>query len=346
MPLPTPHPGETQNDFVARCMKDPATQDITGANADEAQQRRVAACFRQFRAGKAAETEDVEAKALGPATITNAEQGQVEAIVATLGVVDRDADVIPLDAFPTGVKASISAYGHSSLMPGVTGLGSDEPPVGKGAIHIEGDKAVFRGQFFMETARGREAFLTTKAMGGDQEWSFGFRKLQVDPPSEELKAKGARRVLSKLAPMEVSPVTIAGGVGTRTLVTKAAEPETMTAAHAAQMEADASAKQVRELTDARDMGRWRRELGLKGGPATQSVGGSEHPKGDFAYTPGDMASDWKLPIFDEGHVRAALSRWNQTQMPDKGARATARGRLLAAAHRFNIDTAGFEKAYP
>jgi len=69
---------------------------------------------------------------------------------------------------------------------------------------------------------------------------------------------------------------------------------------------------------------------------TQSVGGTPHPASDFAYAPaGSNASDWKLPIFDAEHVRAALARFNQTQLP-----AAARGhvwrRILAAADRFNI----------
>lgn len=241
MPLPMPHMNETRDDFIGRCMKDPATQDITGATADEAQQRRVAACERQFTEGKATAETEFETKALAPATVTNTDQGQVEAIVATLGVVDNDKDVIPIDAFGSGAKVQMSAYGHDSIMLAVGG-GSDEPPVGKGTLFIENDKAVFRGQFFMETQRGREAFLTAKAMGEDQAWSFGYRKLRVDPPTEELKAKGARRILAKLLPLEVSPVTLPGGVGTRTVTTKAAEMGPSEAELAAKAAADIAAQ--------------------------------------------------------------------------------------------------------
>lgn len=69
---------------------------------------------------------------------------------------------------------------------------------------------------------------------------------------------------------------------------------------------------------------------------TQSVDGTPHPASDFAYAPaGSNPSDWKLPIFDEGHVRAALARFNQTQLP-AAARAGVWRRILAAAGRHNI----------
>ena len=100
MPLPTPQAGESRTDFVARCMKDPATQDITGATAEEAQARRVAACERQFDAKDADDMADIETKAFGALEIKDAEQGEVTAVVATLGVVDRDGDVLLPGAFP------------------------------------------------------------------------------------------------------------------------------------------------------------------------------------------------------------------------------------------------------
>ncbi len=218
MPLPKPHAGEARSDFVSRCMADPATKEMQGT-----QEQKVAACESQFDA-KGGEDSDIEAKSLAPPTLQD--QGQVEAIVATLDTVDRDYDVIPRDAFPSGAKVKMSSYDHSSINALRYGPGlPDQPPVGKGAIFIEGDKAIFRGQYFMDTIAGKEAFLTAKAMGAEQEWSFGYRKLQVDRPNSELAAKGAKRVLSKLGPLEVSPVLLAGGVGTRTVAMKSATEE-------------------------------------------------------------------------------------------------------------------------
>src|SRR6266576_2193407 len=77
MPLPKPTAGESRTDFVARCLKDAATQDITGDTVEQAQQRRVAACERQFDA-KSDEGE-LETKAFGMLEIKNAELGEVTA---------------------------------------------------------------------------------------------------------------------------------------------------------------------------------------------------------------------------------------------------------------------------
>lgn len=310
MPLPTPTAGETRPDFMARCLKDQATREMQGTD-----EQRVAACERQFEA-KGGEDSEIEAKSLAPPTL--ADQGQVEAIVATLDTVDRDYDVIPRDAFPSGAKVKMSSYDHSSINALRYGSGfPDQPPVGKGAIFIEGDKAIFRGQYNMETIAGREAFLTAKAMGADQEWSFGYRKLQVDRPSNELAAKGAKRVLSKLGPLEVSPVLLAGGVGTRTVALKSASDE---------------AKETVPLIET--------EVKAK----TASVDGTEHPMEDFAYHPNpDEPSTWKFPIFDASHVRNALARFSQADLPSAD-KAAVLARIHEAATKFNIDVTGEQKA--
>src|SRR5690349_11344336 len=71
---------------------------------------------------------------------------------------------------------------------------------------------------------------------------------------------------------------------------------------------------------------------------TASVDGHEHPASDFAYVPDpEKPSTWKLPIFDASHVRNALARFDQTELPD-GARAHVRERILEAARKFGIDS--------
>lgn len=156
----------------------------------------------------------VEIKSFCAIEIKDAERGEVEAIVATLGVVDKDEDIIRADAIPDGAKVSMSAYGHDAVY--------GNAPVGKGKIHIEGSKAVFKGRVFLSTASGRDTFEVLKEMGSDQEWSFGFRILGAEVPSEAERKMGARRILTKLNAFEVSPVIIGAGVGTRTTGVKAA----------------------------------------------------------------------------------------------------------------------------
>lgn len=66
------------------------------------------------------------------------------------------------------MKVTGSSYSHDTVINFLTGTGlPDAPPVGKGVIRIEGAKAVAYLDYFMETQRGREAFLTVKAMGAD-----------------------------------------------------------------------------------------------------------------------------------------------------------------------------------
>jgi hypothetical protein len=152
------------------------------------------------------------------------DKGEVTAVVATLGVVDRDREVVAPDSIPNGVKVLLSEYGHSAAISKVTGVPiADRPPVGKGAIFIEGDKAVFKGRYFMSTTGGRETFRLIKELGPDQEWSFSYYILQTAAPSPEQKAAGAKRVLLRLKPFEVSPVIVAGGVGTHTVEVKACQ---------------------------------------------------------------------------------------------------------------------------
>jgi class 3 adenylate cyclase len=59
----------------------------------------------------------------------------------------------------------------------------------------------------------------------------------------------------------------------------------------------------------------------------------------FAYV--DRAGKRRLPIHDEGHVRAALARFNQVRFEDDDARAEACKRLLLAARKYGIVPIGF-----
>src|SRR3989442_6390430 len=108
----------------------------------------------------------------------------------------------------------MSAYGHDVVLDGAA-------PVGKGTINVQGDKAVFQGRFFMSTERGREAFHTVKELGPDSDWSFGFpRGVKTVEPTAEWRAKGARRVLAGIQPIEASPGFRGAGIGTGTVMAK------------------------------------------------------------------------------------------------------------------------------
>jgi len=158
---------------------------------------------------------DVELKSFGPFAIKSEDRGEVEAIVATLGVVDKDGDVIlPGAVGPLGARVKLSGYDHDVITKGA-------PPAGKGVITEEGDKLVFRGKFFMSTDHGRNAFHTTKELGEEGEWSFGFPKnVKTAQVTDEWRAKGAKRMIAELKAIEASPVFVGAGWGTQTVAVK------------------------------------------------------------------------------------------------------------------------------
>jgi hypothetical protein len=178
-------------------------------------------------------TDKVETKALECIELKNAEKGEVEAVIATLGVVDHDGDIIREGAIPEGTKVTMSSYNHDTA-PSLFGNGGTLP-VGKGSIRIDGKKAVFDGRMFIDkSARARETFGVLQEMGSQMEWSFGFHVIGVETPSEEERKKGASRILTKLDVFEVSPVLVGAGIGTRTLAAKAADEEAAAAKAAAE----------------------------------------------------------------------------------------------------------------
>jgi HK97 family phage prohead protease len=138
-----------------------------------------------------------------------ADEGLVEAVFATLDVVDKDGDVIVPGAIEDGDAVRISAYNHASW--------AEALPVGRGTVHEQGDEAILAGRFFMDTTGGRETFQVVKEMSDLQEWSFGFDVL--DSATEQRDGEEVN-VLRKMKVYEVAPVLLGAGVNTRTLGTK------------------------------------------------------------------------------------------------------------------------------
>ena len=152
---------------------------------------------------------DHKQKALANLKITDAEKGEVEAVFATLGVVDYDGDVTVKGAF-TEEDVRISAYNHESWKGAL--------PVGKGTIREEGDKAVFKGRFFLDTTSGRDTFGVVKEMGELQEWSYGYDTLEAEPGTKEGQTVN---FIKRQKVHEVSPVILGAGIDTGTVAVKA-----------------------------------------------------------------------------------------------------------------------------
>lgn len=203
---------------------------------------------------------EVASKSIGAMEFTDDAKGEVHAVVYTLGVVDRDGDVLLPETFRGESKVKLSHYGHSSIVAQAKGTGAPvEPPVGKGVVRVNSaNELEFHGKYFMSTSRGRDAYFTAKEMGPEQEWSVTFWRDKGEKPDSEWEAKGARRLWrNPIDPFEVSPVTVAGGLGTRTVGVKAAEDaaaaqsaedadESAAAAEQAKLEAQAAAQKVTE----------------------------------------------------------------------------------------------------
>ncbi len=158
---------------------------------------------------------DLEMKSFGPFEIKDAVKGEVEAVVSSLDTVDHDREVVRASAIKSGSKVKMSFYGHNAVF--------GEAPVGKGTITAENGKGILRGNFFMSTTRGKEAFETVKALGADGEWSIGFHVVKWSQPDDEWKAKGAERMLDEIELFEVSPVLRGASPNTATIGVKELE---------------------------------------------------------------------------------------------------------------------------
>jgi len=141
------------------------------------------------------------------------DSGQVEAVFSIFNSLDSDGDVVMPGAVKSGFK--------NNQVPMVWSHKWDMP-IGKGTINQDNDKAVFKGEFFMDTESGKEAYNLVKNMGDMQQWSFGYK---VDD-SEYAKAEDRdgddinARYLKDLTVYEVSPVLVGANQDTYTLAIK------------------------------------------------------------------------------------------------------------------------------
>ena len=132
--------------------------------------------------------------------------GYVEAAFSIFGEVDSDRDIVEASAFTDGQEVPM-VWAHDW-----------QKPVGKGAISVDGRKrAVFKGSFFLNTEAGREAYETVKAMGGLQQWSWGFRV--TDASQDQVEGEYIRRIKGADV-YEVSPVLVGANRNTHTLLVK------------------------------------------------------------------------------------------------------------------------------
>lgn len=145
-------------------------------------------------------------------TVKAADKGEVSAVFSTFNVKDHDGDVTLPGAITDGAQVVISAYGHRSHYGAL--------PAGKGIIRTTDTEAILEGQFFMNTAHGRDTFEVVKELGEQQEWSYSLH--DVKSHYGEFDGEPAN-FLEYIRIKEVSPVLLGAGINTRTLGTKGAD---------------------------------------------------------------------------------------------------------------------------
>jgi hypothetical protein len=150
-------------------------------------------------------------KALAGFRIKSEEEGTVEAVFATLGVIDKDGDVTMPGAYKSGAEVVVSAYGHRSW--------DGALPIGKGRIFERGNEAILEAKLFLDTTHGADAFRVIKQLDGLQEWSYSLHDVVSRKGTHDGKDV---TFLDSITVKEVSPVLVGAGVNTRTLATKGA----------------------------------------------------------------------------------------------------------------------------
>ena len=140
------------------------------------------------------------------------DSGQVEAVFSIFNSLDSDGDVVIPGAVKSGFK--------NNQVPMVWSHKWDMP-IGKGTINQDNDKAVFKGEFFMDTESGKEAYNLVKNMGDMQQWSFGYKVNDSEfNKAETDEGERDARYLKDLTVYEVSPVLVGANQDTYTLAIK------------------------------------------------------------------------------------------------------------------------------
>jgi len=138
------------------------------------------------------------------------DSGQVEAVFSLFNSLDSDGDVVVPGAVKSGFKNNQVPMVWSHKL---------DMPIGKGTIAQDDDKAVFKGEFFMDTESGKEAYNLVKNMGDMQQWSFGYKVNDSEYAKADDNSTNAR-YLKDLTVYEVSPVLVGANQDTYTLAIK------------------------------------------------------------------------------------------------------------------------------
>jgi hypothetical protein len=140
------------------------------------------------------------------------DEGSFEAVIATLGVIDKDGDIVEKGALEGLVAPIVPSHDSSSV------------PLGKVTISERGDQVVAAGKFNLNVSAAKDWHEAIKfdlsTPPSRHEWSWGF--YVTESRKDKVGGKSIRRI-DKVDLLEVSPVLRGASVGTRTLVAKRAQ---------------------------------------------------------------------------------------------------------------------------
>ena len=145
-------------------------------------------------------------------------EGKVEAVFSNFNEVDSDGDVV----LPNAIK---SGYGDKGVA--MVWAHDWKQVIGRGEIVDDGEKAIFKGQFIMDTQQGKDAYNTVKAMGDLQQWSFGYEVLESEKGlfKKDNDTEIEVRYLNDVKVWEVSPVLVGANQSTYTMAVKEDKPQ-------------------------------------------------------------------------------------------------------------------------
>ena len=145
-------------------------------------------------------------------------EGKVEAVFSNFNEVDSDGDVV----LPNAIK---SGYGDRGVA--MVWAHDWKRVIGRGEIVDDGTKAIFKGQFIMDTQEGKDAYNTVKAMGDLQQWSFGYEVLDSEKGmfKKDSDTEIEVRYLNDVKVWEVSPVLVGANQNTYTMAVKQDKPK-------------------------------------------------------------------------------------------------------------------------
>jgi phage head maturation protease len=231
--MPTPHEGESREDFVSRCIPI-VLDDETAQDQDQA----VAICNSMWREAVKEQdkmTDKMERKTFSSfVTKADEDQGIIETVFAVFGNIDKGLDIIHPGAFTKtfaerGAKVRVLDNHRTDTVMRAIGKPLMFKEVAREALppellaqHPEATGGAFASvQMLMDTPEGKGAFIRLKE-GAIDEWSFGYDALDVDFSQAVQEGKEVNvRNLRTLKLYEISPVLFGMNEATTTVSAKA-----------------------------------------------------------------------------------------------------------------------------